>query len=203
MLPPITNIVLPSNGATVSGTQYLDAAASPGASQVRYELTGGTLNDDVIATATPTYYGWLAGWNTQGVPNGTYTLNSEVSAGGLTGTSPGVTVTVDNVPLETDLFLPTNGSEESGTILFDASAQGAKVTGVYFVVSVGSLVDHEFLTATPTYYGWLGEWNSSACPPGFPDGTYDFQSVVTQAGGATAISPPVDVDLSNSAGGCP
>ena len=66
--------------------------------KVQYELTGGTLNDAVIATATPTIFGWLAGWDTTTVPNGTYTLKSVASyAGGVAGTSPGVTVTVSQV----------------------------------------------------------------------------------------------------------
>ena len=56
---------------------------------------------------------------------------------------------------------------------------------MYFVVTFGPLKQQEFLTATPTYYGWIGVWNSAACPPGYPNGSYDFQSVVTQTGGAT------------------
>ena len=56
--PPSTAVIIPSNNATVSGTsQVLDALASSGATQVQYEITGGTLTESVIATATPTYYG--------------------------------------------------------------------------------------------------------------------------------------------------
>ena len=95
--PPSTDVLLPSNGATVTGGRYLDASASSGVTKVQYALTGGTLSDAVIATATPTYYGWLAGWDTTTVPNGTYTLQSVATySGGVTGTSPGVTVTVAN-----------------------------------------------------------------------------------------------------------
>ena len=57
---PTTSVVIPSNNATVSGTQLLDAFASSGVTQVQYELTGGTYSDTVIATANRTYYGWLA-----------------------------------------------------------------------------------------------------------------------------------------------
>ncbi len=95
--PPMTTVGLPSNGATVSGGQWLDAGVSPGVSKVVYELSGGTLNQAVIATATSTIVGWLAGWDTTTVPNGTYTLNSVASnAGGVSGTSPPVTITVNN-----------------------------------------------------------------------------------------------------------
>ena len=96
-VPPSTTVLLPSDGATVSSGQSLDATASPWATSVQYELTGGTMNDAVIATATPTLYGWFAQWDTTSVPNGTYTLNSVASdALGSTGSSPGFSITVNN-----------------------------------------------------------------------------------------------------------
>ena len=67
--------------------------------QVNYEVSGGpaNLNDDVIATGTPTLYGWLAAWSTTGVANGTYTLQSVASyGGGVSGTSSPITITVSN-----------------------------------------------------------------------------------------------------------
>ena len=71
---PITNVVLPATNATISGGQYLDAIASPGVTQVQYELSGGTLSDAVVTTASPTLYGWIASWDSTTVPNGSYTL---------------------------------------------------------------------------------------------------------------------------------
>ena len=65
--------------------------------KVQYEVTGGNLTNAVIATATPTIYGWLATWNTTTVLNGTYTLQSVASyAGGVSGTSAPITVSVTN-----------------------------------------------------------------------------------------------------------
>jgi hypothetical protein len=67
--------------------------------QVSYEVSGGpaNLSDDVIATATPTLFGWFATWNTTGVADGTYTLQSVASyGGGVSGTSSPVTITVSN-----------------------------------------------------------------------------------------------------------
>jgi hypothetical protein len=94
---PTTAVVLPSNGATLSGNQYLDAVASPGVTGVQYEVTGGSLSNTVIATATPTIYGWIASWNTTTVPNGTYTLQSVASyAGGVSAASAPITITVSN-----------------------------------------------------------------------------------------------------------
>ena len=98
LAPPSTNVLSPSSGTAVSGTKVLlDAAASPGVTQVQYELTGGTLNDAVIATATQTVYGWLAAWDSTTVPDGVYTLQSVASYSGVvSGTSPGITITVSN-----------------------------------------------------------------------------------------------------------
>ena len=96
---PSTFVAIPSNNATVSGTsQILDAGASSGVTQVQYEITGGNLTDSVIATATPTIYGWLAKWNTTTVANGTYTLQSVATANGVSGTSAPLTISVNNAP---------------------------------------------------------------------------------------------------------
>jgi hypothetical protein len=65
--------------------------------KVQYQVTGGSLSNAVVATATPTIYGWLASWNTTTVANGTYTLNSVASyTGGVSGASTPITVLVTN-----------------------------------------------------------------------------------------------------------
>ena len=63
----------------------------------------------MIATghARPSTDGWRR-WNTTTVPNGTYTLQSVASSGGLTGISPGITITVNNPPPTTSVVLPSN-----------------------------------------------------------------------------------------------
>ena len=98
LLPqPTTFVALPSDGAAVSGSQYLDAGASAGVTQVTFELTGEELNHAVIATAIATTIGWLARWNSTAVTNGTYTLQSVASYGPeVSGTSSPVTITVAN-----------------------------------------------------------------------------------------------------------
>ena len=68
---PVTTLFLPSGGAQVTGMQILDATASDFASPinpVQYVLTGGSLNDAVIATATVTPYGWVANWQSATSP---------------------------------------------------------------------------------------------------------------------------------------
>ena len=73
--PPTTSVLIPSNGATLSGSTLLDASAT-NATSVEFRLFGGSygLNAPVLCTATPTYYGWLCSWNTTTVPNGSYFL---------------------------------------------------------------------------------------------------------------------------------
>ena len=98
--PPTTSILSPSSGSSLSGSQVVLDAAAPlntGVTQVGFTLTGGLLDNVLIATATPTYWGWIASWNSTTVPDGNYTLESEASdAGGNLGVSPPISVTVAN-----------------------------------------------------------------------------------------------------------
>ena len=75
--PPTTSVLIPSNGATVSGSTLLDASAS-NATSVEFQLFGGVYGffGPMLCTATPTYYGWLCSWNTTTVPNGSYVVSS-------------------------------------------------------------------------------------------------------------------------------
>ena len=96
--PPTTSIVIPSsNGTTLSGSTYLDAAAS-NATSVEFRLFGGTYGfaAPVLCTATPTIYGWLCSWNTTTVPDGSYVLVSEAFNSVGSTFSSGVRITVDN-----------------------------------------------------------------------------------------------------------
>ena len=72
---PTTSVLVPSNGATLSGSTALDASAS-NATSVEFLLFGGSYGYDapVICTATLTYYGWVCSWNTTTVPDGSYVL---------------------------------------------------------------------------------------------------------------------------------
>ena len=97
--PPVTSVVIPSIGAVLAGTQWLDASATStfGVSAVEYHLTGGSFNNALIATATATMYGYLASWDTTTVPDGTYTLQSVAyDTAGNSTESAGITVVVNN-----------------------------------------------------------------------------------------------------------
>jgi hypothetical protein len=94
---PTTAVLIPSKGATLSGSTYVDASAS-NATSVRFLLFGGIYgySAPVICTATLTLYGWLCDWNTTTVPNGSYVLVSLASNSVGNTFSSGVSATVDN-----------------------------------------------------------------------------------------------------------
>ena len=194
---PTTSIVIPGNGATVSGGAWLDAAAqSPvGIASVSYVVNGGSEVNLVVSSATDTAYGWIGAWDTTDVPNGTYTLSSVATdALGTSTTSTGVSVSVDNLALHTEVLVPSNGATLSGSALLDASAAGtADVTGVQFVVTGGTLTDHLAGTAALTLYGWIADWDTT----GVPNGSYTLQSVATEVGGTMATSTGIAVTVNN------
>jgi hypothetical protein len=185
--PPSTQVLVPSTGATVSGTQVvLDAIAPAGVTQVQFELTGGTLNDWVIATATPTIYGWIALWNSTEVPNGSYQI--WVTCGQCSRATTSMSVAN---PAAT-MVVPANGSTVAGSQLLDC-VPPAGYDGVQFWIEGPSLSGSQFVgAATPTYYGWLFEWNSASVAGG-------YYSIYCTAGspstGAAAFSPTILVNV--------
>jgi hypothetical protein len=197
--PPTTSIMIPSSGSSVSGTQVtLDAAASDsgGVAGVNFYLTGGSLNNVLIATGTPTYYGWLASWDSASVPNGTYTLQSEAyDAAGNQGASTAVTFTVANIPPTTSILVPSSSASVSGAkVILDAGASDSTgVTKVNFYLTGGSLTNALIAAATPTFYGWLASWNSTTVP----NGTYTLQSEAYDALGLQGFSTAVTVTVDN------
>ena len=193
--PPTTSVVLPANGTSLAGGQFLDAFASDygTVTQVDFHLTGGTLNNTLIATATPTYYGWLAGWDTTTVPNGTYTLQSEAfDAAGLNAYSAAITLYVSNPPPTTSIVLPSSGTTLKGNQFLDAIASSS-VTTLQYELSGNGLTDDVIATATPTYYGWLASWNSTTVP----NGTYTLNSVAAYSGRVAGTSPGISITVAN------
>ena len=189
---PSSQVVVPSSGATVSGTQVvLDATASAGVTNVQFELTGGALSDSVIATATPTSYGWIALWNSTTVTDGTYTLQSIATSGGSIGTSPGISITVTEPPT-TSMLIPSSGATLSGTTYLDASASNA--TSVEFRLFGGSYGYNApvLCTATPTIYGWLCPWDTTMVP----NSSYELVAEASNSS-ESAFSAGVRVTVSN------
>jgi hypothetical protein len=93
--PPTTSIIIPSNGAKLSKTTTLDAAAS-NATSVQFLLFGGSYWGLVIGPATPTIFGWIYSWNTKTVPSGSYVLVSQAFNAGGSAVSTPINITVKN-----------------------------------------------------------------------------------------------------------
>lgn len=94
-----TQVLVPQNGATVSGSTCLDASVSGGGdvTAVNFVVSGGSLSNQVVATATsPSLYGWIAQWDTTSVQNGSYMLQAQAQAPLPAPMSPPITVTVSN-----------------------------------------------------------------------------------------------------------
>jgi uncharacterized protein YjbI with pentapeptide repeats len=194
-----TRLLVPSDGAVLAGAPYLDAAAgdAPGVTNVVFELSGNGLSDQVVATATPTLFGWLAKWNTTGVPNGTYALQSVATdVANNTDTSEPITIAVNNQPPATSVLIPSGGASVSGaSAVLDASASSAVgIASVKFEVSGNGLSNQVVATATPTLYGYLAQWNTTAVP----NGTYDLVSVATDTVAEVTTSAPVAVTVDNA-----
>jgi hypothetical protein len=96
-------VLLPSNGATLSGRDaILGASADLARAHIRrmeFVLSGGPYSHRVVGSTQFSQGGAIGRWNTTTVPNGTYSLWCVATkAGGKTVTSPAITVKVDNRP---------------------------------------------------------------------------------------------------------
>ena len=76
-----------------------------------------------------------------------------------------------------------------------ASEQYYRMATVDFRITGGQLGQPLLVKTVPTWYGWLGYWNTSTVP----DGTYTVESVATDAAGNRSQSAGVTVIVANSA----
>jgi hypothetical protein len=103
-LPPVqsdlhTALIAPTEGATLSGTQLLNALAPDTLriTKVEFRITGGNVHDKVLGIATPTLQGWIKSWDTATVPNGRYELQSVAfDSAGKSAISAPLTIDVRN-----------------------------------------------------------------------------------------------------------
>jgi len=205
---PTTSVLVPSNGATVSGTSVaLDASASSGTIQVHFVLNGGTVDDSTIGVVnSEAAWGWGVAWNSTTVPNGTYTLQSIASAlGDNNGASTLITITVNNPLPTTSVLVPSNGATVSGSsVVLDASGSpNPSVTNVSFYLSGSPSFSYPILIGSVTaesYYGWATTWNSAAITDGdytVNDGTWYLESVAAYSGGTSGVSSPITITIDN------
>jgi uncharacterized membrane protein len=94
-----TSVVLPSDGAMVSGHVLIDATVSgtPQLQRVVFQATGLSVHDATIGVSIRTLVGWADSWDTNKVPNGSYRVRSVlVLSDGARIFSPFVAIHVDN-----------------------------------------------------------------------------------------------------------
>jgi hypothetical protein len=190
-IPPTTSVLLPSSGATLQGSTWLDAGASSqnGIERVQFEISGGSVSDDVIGTGTGTLIGYLFDFNTATFPNGTYTLQSVATdKNGLATTGAPVTVTIENPPT-TSVLVPSTGASLAGSRYVAATATNA--TSVQFLLFGGSYGFEApvICPATLTLFGWLCDWNTTTVP----NGSY---VLVSEASGPTGNTYSSGVSIS-------
>jgi hypothetical protein len=113
---PTTTVAAPADPSILKGGVWLDATAyandgkatdgnaTGGISKVQYVITGGNFDHQVVVTQnTESPYGWLAGWSTTQladgtpIPDGNYVLQSiAYDPDGNEGISDGIRVTINN-----------------------------------------------------------------------------------------------------------
>lgn len=92
-------VTLPAAGSTLHGKQFLDLRISDvfDVTKVDYILDGPEPGSTSNVRGVRTRYGWLGGWNTSSLPNGSYTIKARISdSGGRTIMTPAVRVRVEN-----------------------------------------------------------------------------------------------------------
>ena len=146
----------------------------------------------MIATATPTLFGWLARWDSASVANGSYGCQAwPPTPDSNTDIGAAVSLTVDN-PTPTAVLIPSKGATLSGTAA-TLDASGTNATSVEFWIAGGPYgYGQEIGTATLTLYGWLDSWNTASVP----NGSYALLSEATGPGGST-FSSGVSITVKN------
>jgi parallel beta-helix repeat protein len=157
---PSVAITSPANGASVSGTIAIAAAASDnvGVAGVQFLLNGAAFGPKL--TAAP----FSVQWDTRTVSNGSYQWNAVATdAAGNSATSATVFAQVANtdVTAPTVRILTPAGGVVSGTVGITASASdNIGVAGVQYTLN-GAALGAELKTAPYAY-----SWNTAALAPG-------------------------------------
>jgi hypothetical protein len=96
VFPAVVRVAKPHDGSTLTGDTFLVADASDplGISHVAFEIRGSALVRPVTVEATRFVYGWLGAFNSNELPNGTYTITG-LAKNAIGETSPSKPVTVE------------------------------------------------------------------------------------------------------------
>jgi len=97
-------------------------------------------------------------------------------------------------PPHATVVKPGNGSTLRGRQFLDVTVQDPfDVTRVEFLLSGEGRQGTPLSTGGETNYGWIGAWNTSTVP----NGTYTIDAAVTDSGGRSVTTVPVEVRVDN------
>lgn len=206
-IPPTGSIVVPSGGATLSGTTPITVSASDagGLNHIDFYRGGNIQIGGIAATGTSGSYTFQ--WNTTTVPNGSYILSAKIYDNAtLSVTTSNVVVTVNNVvvpppdttPPVVAMTSPAQGATVSGIIPLMANAtDNAGVTKVEFYRSgTSTAIGNDTSGSNGTSGIFDIAWNTTSVP----NGTYSITAKAYDSAQNpnTATSQAITVVVNNA-----
>ena len=153
---------------------------------------GGSTGTDIAGATSSTYTIAIVPLSHNGAQ-----LRAVFTNSGGSATADPVTITIQPAsPPNTSVLLPSNGATIISGTWLDASAwspSGIGIARVVFEVSGNGVHNLVVSGSGPTYYGYIGAWNSSDVA----NGTYSVQSVATDALGQSTTGASVTVTVQN------
>jgi chitodextrinase len=188
--PPTIAVTAPASGATVSATVTVAASASSsaGIASVQFQLDGA--NVGAAGAASP----YTFSWDTTKSSNGNHTLAAVATdKNGLSATSTGVTVTVNNTtnnpPPTVSMTAPTNGATVSNTVTVSANASSSVGIG-----RVQFQLDNANVGAADTVAPYNYSWDTTKSG----NGTHTLRAIATDTSNNSTTSASVTVTVSNA-----
>jgi hypothetical protein len=143
----------------------------------------------------PTIYGWIGTFDAAQWANGSYqyVIVAKYQSGLESGpANPLPSLDVDNQTQPT-VVVPTNDSTVSGTQVLDCVVPSGAEAPVAFDYTGPGIPPQQLGVATPTYYGWIYEWNTK----GGANGQYSVNCGATYPFGGGENSPAISITVSN------
>ena len=151
---------------------------------------GGSTGTDIAGATSSTYTIAIVPLSHNGDQ-----LRAVFTNSGGSATADPVTITIQPAsPPNTSVLLPSNGATIiSGTWLDAAASSTAGIASVVYEVSGNGVNNLVVSGSGATLYGYIAEWDTTKVA----NGTYTLQSVATETGGTTALSPGITVTVQN------
>ena len=143
----------------------------------------------------PTIYGWIGTFDAAEWANGSYQYvivakyQSDQESGPA---NPLPSLDVDNQAQPT-VVVPANDSTVSGTQVLDCLVPSGTEAPVAFDYTGPGIPPQQLGVGTPTYYGWIYEWNTT----GGANGQYSLNCDAPYPFGGAENSPAISITVSN------